>query len=82
MLVNTVLVDVNPAKRAVGNEGQSGTNRTLCREKVGSLQMTNRSVWRYPEKFRQTAMERFKCCEDVVHLANELDKVYLYGHLA
>ena len=34
--------------------------------------MTNRSVWRYPENFRQTAMERFKCCENVVHLAKEL----------
>jgi transposase-like protein len=34
--------------------------------------MTNRSVWRYPENFRQTATERFKSCENVVHLAKEL----------
>ncbi len=34
--------------------------------------MINRRRWRYPESFRQTAVERFKCCENVEWLAKEL----------
>lgn len=28
--------------------------------------------WRYPEDFRRMAVERFKCCENIEWLANEL----------
>jgi transposase-like protein len=34
--------------------------------------MINRRVWRYPENFRRTAVERFKCCENIELLAKEL----------
>src|SRR6266404_4766300 len=34
--------------------------------------MNNKRRWRYPESFRQTAIERFKCCENVEWLAKEL----------
>ena len=34
--------------------------------------MINRRVWRYPENFRQMAVERFKCCENIELLAKEL----------
>jgi hypothetical protein len=35
--------------------------------------MINRRAWRYPEGFRQMAVERFRCCENIVLLAKELD---------
>jgi len=35
--------------------------------------MINRRGWRYPESFRQMAVERFKCCENIEWLAKELD---------
>lgn len=34
--------------------------------------MINKRGWRYAESFRQTAVERFKCCENVEWLAKEL----------
>jgi|SRR5215472_1174172 len=34
--------------------------------------MINRYGWRYPESFRQIAVERFKCCENIEWLAKEL----------
>jgi transposase-like protein len=34
--------------------------------------MINRRGWRYPENFRRTAVERFKCCENIEWLAKEL----------
>jgi hypothetical protein len=34
--------------------------------------MINKRGWRYPESFRQTAIERFKCCENIEWLAKEL----------
>jgi len=34
--------------------------------------MINRRGWRYPESFRQMAVERFKCCENIEWLAKEL----------
>jgi transposase len=34
--------------------------------------MINRRRWRYPESFRRTAVERFKCCENIEWLAKEL----------
>src|SRR5262245_35096598 len=34
--------------------------------------MNHRHGWRYPESFRQTAVERFKCCENIEWLAKEL----------
>ena len=34
--------------------------------------MANRRGWRYPEGFRRTAVERFKCCENIEWLAREL----------
>ena len=34
--------------------------------------MSNRNGWRYPEDFRRTAVERFKCCENIEWLAKEL----------
>lgn len=34
--------------------------------------MRNRNGWRYPEDFRRTAVERFKCCENIEWLAREL----------
>jgi transposase-like protein len=39
----------------------------------GRFSMTiNRRGWRYPESFRRTAVERFKCCENIEWLAKEL----------
>jgi transposase-like protein len=29
-------------------------------------------VWRHPETFQRMAVERFKCCENIEHLAKEL----------
>jgi transposase-like protein len=29
-------------------------------------------VWRHPEAFQRMAVERFKCCENIEHLATEL----------
>lgn len=34
--------------------------------------MMNRHGWRYPESFRRTAVEKFKCCENIEWLAKEL----------
>ncbi len=34
--------------------------------------MKKGKVWRHPETFQQMAVERFKCCENIKHLANEL----------
>jgi predicted RNase H-like nuclease (RuvC/YqgF family) len=34
--------------------------------------MANSRGWRYPENFRRTAVERFKCCENIEWLAKEL----------
>jgi hypothetical protein len=34
--------------------------------------LINRRGWRYPESFRRTAVERFKCCENIEWLAKEL----------
>ena len=34
--------------------------------------MINKRRWRYPESFRQMAIERFKCCENIWWLAKEL----------
>ena len=35
--------------------------------------MSHRQGWRYLESFRQMAVERFKCCENIEWLAKELD---------
>jgi transposase-like protein len=35
--------------------------------------MTQIRFWQYPEEFRQTAVERFRSCENIVHLAKELN---------
>lgn len=37
--------------------------------------MINRLVWRYPENFRQMAIERFECCENIEHRAKELSGI-------
>jgi len=29
-------------------------------------------VWRHPEAFQRMAVERFKCCDNIEHLAKEL----------
>jgi transposase-like protein len=34
--------------------------------------MKKRRVWRHPETFQRMAVERFKCCENIEHLAKEL----------
>jgi len=34
--------------------------------------MINKRTWRYPESFRQMAIEQFKCCENIWWLAKEL----------
>ena len=34
--------------------------------------MISKRGWRYPENFRQMAVERFKCCENIEWLAKEL----------
>ena len=34
--------------------------------------MINKRRWRYPESFRQMAIGRFKCCENIWWLAKEL----------
>ena len=34
--------------------------------------MISKRWWRYPEDFRQMAVERFKCCENIEWLAKEL----------
>jgi transposase-like protein len=35
--------------------------------------MIKTRVWRHPEEFRRTAVERFKSCENIVLLARELN---------
>jgi transposase-like protein len=34
--------------------------------------MNKGKVWRHPETFHRMAIERFKCCENIKHLAKEL----------
>ena len=34
--------------------------------------MNKGKAWRYPETFHRMAVERFKCCENIKHLAKEL----------
>jgi transposase-like protein len=34
--------------------------------------MNKGKVWRHPEAFQRMAVERFKCCENIEHLAKEL----------
>ena len=34
--------------------------------------MNKGKVWRHPETFHRMAVERFKCCENIEHLAKEL----------
>ena len=34
--------------------------------------MNKGKVWRHPEAFQRMAIERFKCCENIKHLAKEL----------
>jgi len=34
--------------------------------------MNKEKVWRHPETFHRMAVERFKCCENIEHLAKEL----------
>jgi len=34
--------------------------------------MNKGRVWRHPETFQRMAVERFKCCESIEHLAKEL----------
>src|SRR5260370_15697128 len=34
--------------------------------------MNKGKVWCHPEAFQRMAVERFKCCENIEHLANEL----------
>jgi transposase-like protein len=34
--------------------------------------MNKGRVWRHPETFHRMAVERFKCCENIEHLAKEL----------
>jgi transposase-like protein len=34
--------------------------------------MNKGKVWCHPEAFQRMAVERFKCCENIDHLANEL----------
>jgi transposase-like protein len=34
--------------------------------------MNKGKVWRHPETFQRLAVERFKCCENIEHLAREL----------
>jgi hypothetical protein len=34
--------------------------------------MKKGKVWRHPEIFQRMAVERFKCCENIEHLAKEL----------
>jgi transposase-like protein len=34
--------------------------------------MNKGKVWRHPETFQRMAVERFKCCENIEHLAKEL----------
>jgi transposase len=41
-------------------------------EKGRFSMLINRRGWRYPESFRRTAVERFKCCENIEWLAKEL----------
>jgi transposase-like protein len=41
-------------------------------EKGRFSMLINRRGWRYPESFRRTAVERFKCCENIEWLAMEL----------
>jgi transposase-like protein len=35
--------------------------------------MTQIRFWRYPEEFRRTAVDRFRSCENIVHLAKDLN---------
>jgi len=34
--------------------------------------MNKGKVWRHPETFHRMAIERFRCCENIEHLAKEL----------
>ena len=35
--------------------------------------MIKKRVWRHPEEFRRMAVEQFRSCENIVHLAKELN---------
>jgi hypothetical protein len=51
----------------------STQSKTLDSLEKGRFSAMNKGkVWRHPETFHRMAIERFKCCENIKHLAKEL----------